>query len=339
MNPISRRNTLRVAGGTIATAGIAGGTLLGPGALTTSAVPGPKRVRARLNGTTFSPGQRMVLRISEDLRPGRKIRVVDSTGTKWRRISKTNHKQVWVAHSGPSGVSGRVQVRVLWPDGRAVVNQRHRDEVVYRVVPGTGVPLADGPLIGMSAPADLWDVRASEVGVGVAARRIFADLASGATSQIRTIERAHADGMLPVVSYKVGGDIDGAVSGKFNAVAEQAATRLASYGLPTAVTFWHEPNPDVSGAQYVAASKPLCRSSSGGAAGRSAAERLVAGQPDGDLVGLLPRRAPRSLGLGGSRHLRERDSRAAGRDQARRPDPCAGGVPGVPRVRPADGGG
>ena len=59
------------------------------------------------------------------------------------------------------------------------------------------------------------------------------------------------------ISYKVGGDIDGAVSGKFNAVAEQAATRLASYGLPTAVTFWHEPNPDVSGAQYVAASKQL----------------------------------------------------------------------------------
>ena len=50
----------------------------------------------------------------------------------------------------------------------------------------------------MSAPADLWNVRASEVGAGVAARRIFADLARGATSQIRTIERAHADGMLPV---------------------------------------------------------------------------------------------------------------------------------------------
>ena len=49
MNPISRRNTLRLAGGTLATAGVAGGTLLGPGTLATSAAPGPKKVRARLN--------------------------------------------------------------------------------------------------------------------------------------------------------------------------------------------------------------------------------------------------------------------------------------------------
>ena len=63
--------------------------------------------------------------------------------------------------------------------------------------------------------------------------------------------------MLPVISYKVGGDAAGAASGRFNAVAEQAATRLASFGLPTAVTFWHEPYGDMTGAQYVAASKQL----------------------------------------------------------------------------------
>jgi hypothetical protein len=118
-------------------------------------------------------------------------------------------------------------------------------------------PVVGAALIGMSAPASLWDQRVSEVGGGLAARRIFADLANGATSQIRTVERAHADGMLPVISYKVGGDIDGAISGRFDAVAEEAAARLASYGLPTAVTFWHEPNPDVTGSEYVAASKRL----------------------------------------------------------------------------------
>jgi hypothetical protein len=63
--------------------------------------------------------------------------------------------------------------------------------------------------------------------------------------------------MLPVISYKVGGDVAGAVSGKYIAVAEQAATRLASYGLPTAVTFWHEPHGDMTAAEYVAASKQL----------------------------------------------------------------------------------
>ena len=95
------------------------------------------------------------------------------------------------------------------------------------------------------------------MGAGLAARRIFADLASGATSQIKLVEAAHAAGMLPVISYKVGGDVAGAVSGRYNAVAEQAATKLASYGLPTAVTFWHEPNPDMSRREYAAASRQL----------------------------------------------------------------------------------
>ena len=109
----------------------------------------------------------------------------------------------------------------------------------------------------MSAPPRDWDQRVSEVGAGLGARRIFADLASGATSQIKLVQATHAAGMLPVISYKVGGDIAGAVAGKYNAVAEQAAAKLASYGLPTAVTFWHEPHNDMTTAQYVAASKQL----------------------------------------------------------------------------------
>ena len=63
--------------------------------------------------------------------------------------------------------------------------------------------------------------------------------------------------MLPVISYKVGGDVAGAINGTYNAVAEQAAAKLASYGLPTAVTFWHEPNSDLTAAQYAAASKQI----------------------------------------------------------------------------------
>ena len=63
--------------------------------------------------------------------------------------------------------------------------------------------------------------------------------------------------MLPVISYKVGGDVAGALNGAYNAVAEQAAAKLASYGKPTAVTFWHEPNTDLSPADHVAASKQI----------------------------------------------------------------------------------
>src|SRR5687768_14048353 len=119
------------------------------------------------------------------------------------------------------------------------------------------VAAAGTTLVGMSSPASLWDQRVREVGPGLGARRIFADLASGSTSQLRLVEQAHAAGMLPVISYKVGGDVNGAVSGKFNAVAAQAAARLAAYGKPTAVTFWHEPHGDMTPAQYVAASKQI----------------------------------------------------------------------------------
>jgi hypothetical protein len=128
----------------------------------------------------------------------------------------------------------------------------------YAITPTTGGGTASrAPMIGMSAPAKVWSERVKAVGSGLAARRIFGDLGSGANSQIKLVEQAHAAGMMPVISYKVGGDAAGAAAGKFNAVAEQAAAKLASYDLPTAVTFWHEPYGDMTPAQYVAASKQL----------------------------------------------------------------------------------
>ena len=125
------------------------------------------------------------------------------------------------------------------------------------LAPGAAAASSGTTLIGMSSPASLWAERVKAVGPGLAARRIFADLGSGASSQIRLVEQALAAGMLPVISYKVGGDATGAASGRFNAVAAQAAAKLASYDRPIAVTFWHEPHGDMTPATYVAASKQL----------------------------------------------------------------------------------
>ena len=108
-------------------------------------------------------------------------------------------------------------------------------------------------VIGMSAPKAEWSNRVAEVGTsGLKARRIFADLGSGAQHQSTLIEQAVSAGMLPVVSYKVGGDIAGAANGTFDAVATQAANYLASFAVPMSVTIWHEPMGDMSGAQFVA---------------------------------------------------------------------------------------
>jgi hypothetical protein len=109
----------------------------------------------------------------------------------------------------------------------------------------------------MSAPADAWNTRARQVGRGLRARRIFADLSRGADHQIELVRQAHRAGMLPVISYKVGGNAAGAAAGEFNAVAERAARRLAAFDRPTAVAFWHEPYGNLTPGQYVAASKQL----------------------------------------------------------------------------------
>ena len=253
MDPLTRRNTLRLTGGALATAGLAGGALVGPGGLSGFAAEGPPKVRARLNHHgRFRPRQRMVLRINEDLRAGRRIRVVDSSGRKWTRTLKNHRRQVWVANAGRAGQSGTVKVFVLFPDGSKVRDLRYRAKVSYTVAGGQGIDLGDGALIGMSSPAGVWAQRVREVGGGLAARRIFADLGAGASSQMKLVKEAHAAGMMPVISYKVGGDVAGAVAGRYNAVAADAAAELASFGLPTAVTFWHEPHGDMTPAEYAA---------------------------------------------------------------------------------------
>jgi len=154
-----------------------------------------------------------------------------------------------------AAVSARWKRRPRSPEGRP--STRPIKSPTPTPTPSPTPTPAGAVLIGMSAPATAWDQRVREVGSGLAARRIFADLGGGASSQMKLVQQAHQEGLLPVISYKVGGDAAGAASGKFNAVAEQAATQLASYGLPTAVTFWHEPHGDLTPAQYVAASKQL----------------------------------------------------------------------------------
>ena len=139
MEPISRRSALRLAGGAAGASGVAGVALLGGGSLLDPAsAAGGRKIKARLNRATFRPGEVMRLRVTELLRPGRKIQVVDSTGLRWKRIARSGNRQVWTATAQRNGV-GTVHVRVLWPDGRAVRNRHYRDQVTYRVAGPTTV--------------------------------------------------------------------------------------------------------------------------------------------------------------------------------------------------------
>jgi len=257
MDPLSRRNVLRLVGGSAGAAGLAGAALVGSDVLSPAEAALQKRVRARLDKPTYRRGERMVLRVRDNLPSWRKLAVRDDAGHRWTLRSKSGSQHVWTAVAHKAGAA-RVTVAARWHDGSIVHNKRYRYSVNYQVL-GTWADAAivGGARIGMNTPASVWSQRVAEVGPGLASRRIFADLAQGADHQMKLVEAAHDAGLLPVVSYKVGGDIAGAVAGRYNAVAEQAAAKLASFGYPTAVTFWHEPNPDLSGAEYAAASKQI----------------------------------------------------------------------------------
>lgn len=97
-------------------------------------------------------------------------------------------------------------------------------------------------VIGMSAPASLWDQRLREVGRdGITARRIFADFTSTGRSQSTLIEAAVAAGMLPIVSYK------GSPS---TANVKAVRDYLASLGVPVKATWHHEPHGDMTPAAF-----------------------------------------------------------------------------------------
>lgn len=122
---------------------------------------------------------------------------------------------------------------------------------------GRGFP-GLGPIpakrIGMSAPAYLWDQRIREVGAtGVTARRIFADLTPTGTDQLNLMRRAIADGMLPVISYKVP---DPAVlaAGGYDTWLANLRAELTGLDAEVTATFWHEPYGDMDPATFRAAS-------------------------------------------------------------------------------------
>lgn len=246
MESLSRRNMLRLAGGAAGVGGVLGSGFLAP-------AHAALRVRLWLDSGDVVPlGGLLTLRVVADPAEVRSIVVRDSTGLPWTRVFDGRWSEIYTATATAVG-SGTITVVSTGIDGSTQSNT-----VGYQVADGLVGPQPTlGPLIGMSARATLWDQRLAEVGSGVTSRRIFADLAGGPTDQLRLVEEAHADNMLPVISYKLGGDIARGASGGFNAVAEEAAERLDAYGRPTAVAVWHEPNSDMSPAQYAAISRQL----------------------------------------------------------------------------------
>ncbi len=123
--------------------------------------------------------------------------------------------------------------------------------------PATSFPPASitAKIIGMSAPVDKWDARIKEVGAnGVRSRRIFADLSAAGSSQLPLIRKAIADGMVPVISYKVP-DPTTLANGGYDAWLVTLRAQLTGLGAPVTATYWHEPHGDMTPALFRAGSQ------------------------------------------------------------------------------------
>lgn len=122
----------------------------------------------------------------------------------------------------------------------------------------TDPPVTATRQVCMSSPASQWQTRLNEVGrPGITGRRIFAQTLpdSGARS---LAQDAVAAGMTPVISYKIPGfSLATLNSGGYDAAFRSEGTFLASLGVPVYATIWHEPSPDVSGANFQAIHRRL----------------------------------------------------------------------------------
>lgn len=131
-------------------------------------------------------------------------------------------------------------------EGRAALDALRAEYDAYRAAHPDVKPepetTSDAPLLGMSAPADVWGQRKREVEAGggkLQARRIFlGSLSAG----LGLVEAAHREGLLPVVSLKVGNDWAGVAAGRHDAALKALADRLAALGKPVVVALHHEPD-------------------------------------------------------------------------------------------------
>jgi hypothetical protein len=123
----------------------------------------------------------------------------------------------------------------------------------------TPAPAPAKKIFGYFAPAATWSSRVSTVGAnGLKARRIYGQLTTTGNSMSSQITAAISAGMMPMVSYKLGGvSVDAAATGSADAAAKATAAYLDSLGVPIAVSVFHEPEDDMTGPQFVAMQKRL----------------------------------------------------------------------------------
>ena len=143
MERLSRRTVV------LGATGLAGASLTGSSLLGASYATFP-RIQFFLDKPSYQLGQKMTLKLKEEVRRPLRVRVKDSSGTVWSKVLKSDRKHVWRATADRPG-TGVVTIIMRRSDGRVF-----RRAVAYTVAGTTPQP-APTTLVGMSAPTDAWD--------------------------------------------------------------------------------------------------------------------------------------------------------------------------------------
>ena len=197
---------------------------------------------AKLDREVYQAGQTMTLTVTETYVGTRVTKIVDTGGHTWTKKSGDASTMIWTAVAG-SGKGAFTVTATITPSSGAPAFSASDTFTL-------GTTATKKALLGMSAPADTWDQRVREVGPGLEARRIFY---TSFGDSLRLAERACADGMYPVLSYKTGGYSWAQVAaGNADAELRALATRLNALPCDSFVAIHHEPAKDGAARDWAA---------------------------------------------------------------------------------------
>ena len=196
---------------------------------------------AKLDKAAYTAGQTMTLTVTESYAGARTTKITDTGGHTWTKKSDNGQTMTWTAVAG-SGNGQFVVTATITPSSGAPFSA----SASYT----RGTVATKKALLGMSAPASLWDQRVREVGPGLQARRIFfGDFGAS----LRIAEEACADGMYPVLSFKTGAySWSQVAAGKADADLRALATRLNALSCDSFAAIHHEPAKDGAAKDWAA---------------------------------------------------------------------------------------
>jgi hypothetical protein len=210
--------------------------------------PVTPKVRLSLDRSSYQPGATATLRVRENVKAARSVKVADTSGATWRKVSDDGTVVVFKTTTTTSGGDITVTMRRSRDYAKATATTS------YDVVTATWPGQRPGRVIlGMSC-GTVCAQREADLGQDYGVHRQYKNWGEW-SAVAKDIREDHAAGRLPWISIKSPGGARGwqrVASGDHDAAIRDLATTLeANDDQPIILTFHHEPSNDGSEAQGV----------------------------------------------------------------------------------------